>query len=63
MEVSHFNLLLGEMELAKSLIDSSEKILEGMDSVEMEVNAGFYRVSGDYYKVSSHVSLSWCVVD
>lgn len=51
MEVSHFNLLLGEMELAKSLIDSSEKILEGLDSVEMEVNAGFYRVSGDYYKV------------
>lgn len=53
MEVSHFNLLLGEMETAKTLIDSSEKILEGMDSVEMDVNAGFYRVSGDYYKAKA----------
>lgn len=52
MEVSHFKLLLGDMESAKEIIDKCEKVLESLDSVDMGVNAGFYRVCGDYYKVS-----------
>lgn len=53
MESAHYKLLLADMEGTKVAIDKSSKILEGLDSVDLAVHAAFYRVSGDYYKVSS----------
>ena len=52
MESAYFKLLLGDLDGTKDAIDSSEKILGQLDSVDLVVHASFYRVSGDYYKVS-----------
>lgn len=52
MERAHFKLLLGEAEETKEAMDKCEKILDGLDSVDLAVHASFYRVSGDYWKVS-----------
>lgn len=50
MEAAHFQLLLGQVDEVKKVIDSSEKILDGFDSVETPIYASFYRVSAEYYK-------------
>ena len=52
MESAHFKLLLGNHEGTKQAMDQCEKILDAMDSVDLTVHASFYRVSGDYFKVS-----------
>jgi len=51
MESAYFKLLLGDLDRTKDAIDSSHKILDQLDSVDLVVYASFYRVSGDYYKV------------
>lgn len=51
MESAYFKLLLGDNEGTKSAMDECEKVLDGLDSVDLTVHASFYRVSGDYYKV------------
>lgn len=51
METAHFKLLLGDMAGTKEAMEQCGKIVEAMDSVERSVNASYYRVSGDYYKV------------
>ncbi len=56
MESAYFKLLLGDLDGTKEAIDSSEKILDQLDSVDLVVHASFYRVSGDYYKVSRPVA-------
>lgn len=63
MERAHFKLLLGEAEETKEAMDRCEKVLNGLDSVELGVHASFYRVSGDYWKVRSHSPCSFsCLV-
>lgn len=52
MESAYFKLLLGDNEGTKETMDKCEKILDQMDSVDLAVHASFYRVSGDYHKVS-----------
>lgn len=52
MEAAHFKLLLNDIDGMKTLMDQCEIILDGMDSVELEVHATYHRVSGDYFKVS-----------
>lgn len=52
MESAYFKLLLGDNEGTKVAMDKCEKILDLMDSVDLAVHASFYRVSGDYFKVS-----------
>lgn len=51
MERAHFKLLLGDAEETKDAMDKCEKILDGLDSVDLAVHASFYRVGGDYWKV------------
>ena len=51
--IAYGKLLLGDLKGTKQAIDESEKLLEGLDGVDGIVWAGFYGVSGDYYKVSS----------
>ncbi|GAA5987510.1 hypothetical protein JCM5350_003109 [Sporobolomyces pararoseus] len=53
MERAHFKLLLGEAEETKEAMDKCEKILDGLDSVDLAVHASFYRVSGDYWKAKA----------
>jgi 26S proteasome regulatory subunit N9 len=53
METAHFKLLLGDLAGTKDAMDKCGKIVEAMDAVDRGVNASFYRVSGDYYKVNS----------
>ncbi|KAI8063183.1 hypothetical protein BC940DRAFT_307765 [Gongronella butleri] len=50
MEAAHFQLLLGQVEQVKKVIESSEKILDSFDSVETDIYAAFYRVSAEYHK-------------
>jgi len=52
MELAHFQLLLGELDATKESMDSCAKILERFDAVEPLTHAAYYRVCGDYYKVS-----------
>ena len=52
MEAAHFHLLIGDLSRTKKTIDECQKILDGFDSAELGVNAAFYRVCGDYHKVS-----------
>ncbi|ORX93525.1 PCI-domain-containing protein [Basidiobolus meristosporus CBS 931.73] len=53
MEVASFRLLLNDLESTKEAMDSSEKILEGFDSVETIIHASFYRVSAQYFKAKA----------
>jgi 26S proteasome regulatory subunit N9 len=52
MELAHFQLLLGELDATKESMYSCAKILERFDAVEPLTHAAYYRVCGDYYKVS-----------
>lgn len=58
MERAHFKLLLGEADETKEAMDKCEKILDMLDSVDLAVHASFYRVSGDYWKVSLTIFFS-----
>lgn len=57
MERSHFRLRAGEYDAAKEARDQCEKVLDQLDAVDLAVHASFYRVSGDYYKVSRRGSM------
>lgn len=52
MEAAHFRLILGDVDGTKSAMDKAARILDGFNTVEKGVHASFYRVCGDYYKVS-----------
>jgi 26S proteasome regulatory subunit N9 len=51
MEAAHYRLITGDADGCKKAIDECAKILETLPSVEPIINASFYRVSADYYKV------------
>ncbi len=51
MEGAHYKLVVGDFEDCKETMEQCEKILEGLTNVEPVINASFYRVSADYYKV------------
>ena len=51
MEAAHWQLITGDAEACKESIDKCEKLQEGLPGVEPVINASFYRVSADYYKV------------
>lgn len=51
METTHFGLLLGDLDSTKKNLEECSKHLDSFDSVDPQINAGFLRVSADYYKV------------
>lgn len=51
METAHYKLINKDMGGCKAAIDECEKVLEQLNSVETIINASFYRVAADYYKV------------
>lgn len=51
--IAYAQLLLGDLSACKSSLDECEKILSEQDTVEPVVNAGYYGVAGDYFKVKA----------
>jgi 26S proteasome regulatory subunit N9 len=45
-------LLYGDIEGTKADMDEAWKILDSLETVENNVNAAYYSVAADYYKVS-----------
>lgn len=65
MESAHYKLMRLRMDEVKSAMDTCEKHLESLASVDISINAAFYRVAADYYKVSGdlqHFMDLLCVV-
>jgi 26S proteasome regulatory subunit N9 len=54
--VAHAKLLYGDLEGTKSDMDAAWKILDTLEGVDNGVNAAYYGVGADYYKVGS---FSW----
>ncbi|WWD01176.1 hypothetical protein V866_008116 [Kwoniella sp. B9012] len=51
--IAYAQLLLGNLEGCKESLDECEKILNEQDTIEPSVNAGYYGVAGDYFKVKA----------
>nr|KIR46678.1 26S proteasome regulatory subunit N9 [Cryptococcus bacillisporus CA1280] len=51
--IAYAQLLLGDLPACKSSLDECEKLLSEQDTVEPVVNAGYYGVAGDYFKVKA----------
>ncbi|WVO14058.1 hypothetical protein L204_101685 [Cryptococcus depauperatus] len=51
--IAYAQLLLGDLTSCKASLDETEKLLNEQDTVEPVVNAGYYGVAGDYYKVKA----------
>jgi len=51
--LAYAQLLLGDLPGCKKRLDECEKLLAELDTVEPVVNAGYYGVAGDYYKVKA----------
>ena len=49
--LAHAKLLYGDLEGTRSDIDNAWKVLDDLDGVDPSVNAGYYSVAADYYKV------------
>ncbi len=50
--IAYAQLLNGDLPNSKASLEACEKILSGLDGIEPMVNASYYEVSADYYKVS-----------
>jgi len=51
MEAAHYKLIINDIEGCKAAMDECEKILDDLPETEPVINASFYRVSANYYKV------------
>jgi 26S proteasome regulatory subunit N9 len=49
--LAHARLVFGDIEGAKSDMDQAWKVLDDLDGVDPAVNAAYYSVAADYYKV------------
>jgi len=51
--IAHAKLLYGDLEGTRSDMDAAWKTLDTLENVESGVNAAYYGVAADYYKVRS----------
>lgn len=51
--IAYAQLLLGDLPACKKSLDACEKLLNEQDTVEPVVNAGYYGVAADYFKVKA----------
>ncbi|KAK4684290.1 26S proteasome regulatory subunit N9, partial [Tremellales sp. Uapishka_1] len=51
--IAYAQLLLGDLPACKISLDKCSALLQDQDSVEPVVNAGYYGVAGDYFKVKA----------
>lgn len=49
--IARAKLLYGDSEGTKADLDAASKVLDTLESVELGVNATYYEVAADYYKV------------
>lgn len=61
MSAAHFYLLSGKTKETETAMNECRAILDNLDTVDTSVRAGFYRVSGDYYKVRFGLT-SWLLI-
>ena len=54
MEAAHYKLIINDIEGCKAAMEESEKILDDLPETEPVINASFYRVSANYYKVINY---------
>lgn len=57
METAHYRLVVGDYDGCKKTMDECEKVLDELQGVDPIMNASFYRVSADYYKVRMEIGL------
>ena len=57
--IAHAKLLYGDLEGTRLDMDAALKILDTLENVESGVNAAYYGVAADYYKVSFFLVLGW----
>jgi 26S proteasome regulatory subunit N9 len=55
--IAHAKLLYGDVEGTKADMDKAWKILDQLSGVENGVNAAYYGVAADYYKVCGNTSI------
>ena len=51
MELAHYKLLGNDVAACEQLIESTQKLLDRLPSIEPAVHANFYRVNADFCKV------------
>jgi len=59
--IAHAKLLYGDLEGTKSDMDAALKILDTLENVENGVNAAYYSVAADYYKVCKQLHSLVCI--
>lgn len=60
--IARIKLVYGDLEGTKADLDAAVKVLDTLDGVENGVNAAYYGVAAEYYKVlsiSSFQNLGW----
>ena len=53
--IAHAKLVYGDLEGTKKDMDAAWKTLDQLEGVDNAVNASYYRVAADYYKVTWNV--------
>ncbi|TPX35530.1 hypothetical protein SmJEL517_g02146 [Synchytrium microbalum] len=53
MEAAHFKLVCGDLDGCQAAIEECEKLLDSLSSTDLTINACFYRVAADYYKLKA----------
>jgi 26S proteasome regulatory subunit N9 len=56
--IAQAKLVYGDLEGTKKDMDTAWKTLDQLEGVDNAVNASYYRVAADYYKVITHPELS-----
>jgi len=54
--IAHAKLVFGDLEGTKADMDAAWQVLDTLEGVDSGVNAAYYGVAADYYKVSSWFS-------
>jgi 26S proteasome regulatory subunit N9 len=60
--IAHAKLLYGDVEGTKTDMDEAWKILDSLEGVENGVNAAYYGVAADYYKVCLSLPPFYCML-
>ena len=54
--IAHAKLLYGDLEGTKTDMDTAWKVLDQLSGVDNAVNAAYYGVAADYYKVHTNAN-------
>ena len=60
--IARAKLIFGDTEGTKSDMDAAWKVLDDLSGVDRGVNAAYYSIAADYYKVISSKTVSFAAV-